>query len=301
MAAPDMALYLRWLIGACRGQGGPLLSDAGARLWTTPTIDAPGWAPGARYANGLAIVQSFGRTLWHHTGGMVTFSSSLHVDPDAQVACFASTNVGSTDYRPRDVTRYACALFGAAAAGTAPPRPPPTEMAIDQGDRYVGVYIAADGSRLEIRPSGGGLLAVTAAGSGPLEPSGDGALLAHHPEFLHYALAFEPKGQRAASVWYGGVEFAADPTKLHGPPPDALARLAGRYDDGSGGSTRIAARFNGLFLEGVTPLSRNPDGSWRPDRGVASAERLWFDAELGGRPARLSYSGADLWRTKERA
>ena len=104
-----MTAYVRWLIGAARGHGGALLDDAHAARFCAPGVDAPGWGmPGARYAHGLAVVQAGGRTYLHHTGGMIAFNSSLHVDGAAGVGAFASTNVGLIVYRPRAVTAYAC-------------------------------------------------------------------------------------------------------------------------------------------------------------------------------------------------
>ncbi len=124
----DMARWIRYLAGAGAGHGAPLLTDEGAKRFTAPGILAPGWAvAGARYGAGLAHVPVEGRTLLHHTGGMVTFSSSIHVDPVANVGCFASTNSGMQEYRPRELTAYASALLRAAVAPVAglSPSPPP--------------------------------------------------------------------------------------------------------------------------------------------------------------------------------
>ncbi|WP_408589862.1 serine hydrolase [Novosphingobium sp.] len=110
----DMAHWLRYLVSAGCGKGAPLLSDDGARNFTNATAAAPNWPVGngtARYGAGLAHVPVEGRTIMHHTGGMVSFSSSMHVDPVAGVGCFASTNCGQQDYRPRDLTAYACAVL----------------------------------------------------------------------------------------------------------------------------------------------------------------------------------------------
>ena len=43
-------------------------------------------------------------------------ASAIHVDPKAEVGCFASTNSGMQEYRPRDLTAYACAVLRAAVA-----------------------------------------------------------------------------------------------------------------------------------------------------------------------------------------
>jgi len=115
--SPDMARWMRWLIGAGRGDGGPLMPDAQAKLFARPQIKAPGWAfKGSSYGSGLAYVPLEGHVVMQHTGGMLAFHSSIHVDPAAGCGAFASVNSGAGEYRPRDVTAYACALIRAAAS-----------------------------------------------------------------------------------------------------------------------------------------------------------------------------------------
>jgi D-alanyl-D-alanine carboxypeptidase len=131
----DMARWMRWLIGAGRGEGGGLMPDAQAKLFARPQIKAPGWSfKGSSYGNGLAYVPLEGHMVMQHTGGMLAFHSSIHVDPAAGCGAFASVNSGAGEYRPRDITAYACAQLRAAAepgldpkpakvAWTAPPKP----------------------------------------------------------------------------------------------------------------------------------------------------------------------------------
>ena len=299
MATPQMANYLRWLIQAGRGHGGPLLSDALVSQWATPSIDAPGWAPGAKYANGLAVVQVDGRTLLHHTGGMTSFSSSVHVDPHAGIACFASTNVGASGYRPRAITGWACGLFRTAAAGETAPTARPTAWTIDKPGDYAGTFQAASGERLEVRPGGEGLQLVCGGAACELEPSGDDAFLAHDPRFARYAFLVERRDGKPVALWWGATEYAADPSKLRGPAPAELAALAGRYDDVFS-TSRVVARPTGLFMDGTTPLTRLPDGNWRPGGDDWTPERYRFDAPLDGRPQRLNASGSDTWRVSDR-
>jgi hypothetical protein len=132
---------MRYLIGAGRGQGGPLLTNANAAAYAKPIIAAPGWAfSGASYGSGIAFVPLEGHMAMQHTGGMTTFHSSFHADWVSGVACFASTNSGAGDYRPRDLTAYGCAMLRAAAepqAGLDPKsaptafKPPPPKPARD--------------------------------------------------------------------------------------------------------------------------------------------------------------------------
>lgn len=177
----DMAAWLRFLMSAGAGKGMGLLSDADARAFTAPGIDAPGWsAPGssvgpAKYGSGLAFVTVEGRTLMHHTGGMLAFSSSMHVDPVAGVACFASTNMGGAGYRPRDLTAFACAVLRSVrepAAGLhpkplptkAPPAPPKPDA--KPADGPVDPALAALAGRYETDDPWVGSLVITARPDG---------------------------------------------------------------------------------------------------------------------------------------
>jgi hypothetical protein len=132
-----------------------------------------------------------------------------------------------------------------------------------------------------------------------LEPSGADAFLAHSPRFARYAFLFERTGSKAVAAWWGPKAFAADPAKPPEPAPAELTALAGRYDDVMS-TSRIVARPTGLFVDGVTPLTRLPDGTWRPGDDDWTPERYRFDAPLNGRPQRLNISGSDIWRATDR-
>ena len=127
--ADDMAKWIGWLIGAGRGLGGPLMPDAQAVIFAKPQIAAPGWAfKNAAYGSGLAYVPLDGRMVMQHTGGMLAFHSSIHVDPKAGVGAFASVNSGAGDYRPRLVTAFACAMLRALAEPEAALNPIPAPV-----------------------------------------------------------------------------------------------------------------------------------------------------------------------------
>ncbi len=114
----DMATFLRFLLDLADGKGGGVLSDDAAKRFLADPADAPGWSPGTKYGNGIAHVEIDGRKYLHHTGGMVSFCSALHVDPEAGVAAFASTNIHyAVGYRPRDITVYGCELLRAIREG----------------------------------------------------------------------------------------------------------------------------------------------------------------------------------------
>jgi CubicO group peptidase (beta-lactamase class C family) len=221
--AADMARWLRYLTAAGQGQGAPLLPDALARAYTAPGIDAPGWASaGARYGAGLAHVSVEGRTLLHHTGGMVSFSSSLHVDPVAGVGCFASTNSGSQDYRPRDLTAYACAVLRSVAQpepglapkppAVAPAAPPPVRAA--QPARAVPPELTALAGRyenddpwfgavtIEARPDG-----LYVEGQAPLELKPEGYWVVRAPASTERLRFTSPMNGRTQVLNLSGTEF----------------------------------------------------------------------------------------------
>lgn len=302
--AADMALYCRYLIAAGQGRGAPLLSDKAASRFTKATIDAPGWAvPGAKYANGLAVVDVVGRPLLHHTGGMLAFNSAIHVDPQGGVGAFASTNVGSAPYRPRDITAYACARLRAVIEGG--PRPTPAAAPPKGPDisAYLGDYEGRQGQRLAVSAVQGALSARVGDKVLALEPNGEDAFIASDPHATPYPLVFRRKDKVVTRVWHAGAEFVrlengrrvAD---FSPPTPPALRALTGHYesDDPWAGSFRVTAQGEALFIEDVTPLVALPGGVFRVGDTDWSPERLRFDALLDGQPQRATLSGVDHLR-----
>jgi CubicO group peptidase (beta-lactamase class C family) len=297
--AGDMALFARWLAEAGQGRGAPLLSDAAAAKFCKPTIPAPGWAvKDARYANGLAVVPVGGRDLLHHTGGMLAFSSAIHVDPMAGVGAFASTNVGLVPYRPRDLTAYACerlrAVVEAGTAPVAPALPPKPPKLAD----YAGRYTAPRGETLEVQASGDELQVVRFGRVIRMTASEADAFIAVDPAQADHVLVFRRKGEAVTRAWWGETEFVKPGEAFSPATPVALQALTGHYenDDPWRGGFRVTAQGRGLFLEGTTPLVARPDGSWRVGAETWSPERLRFDAVIGGRPRRANMSGVDYVR-----
>lgn len=300
--AADMMRYARFLIAAGRGRGGPLLSDTWGLLYTKPVIDAPGWAPGAKYANGLAVVPAGRRPLLHHTGGMLSFNSSIHVDPEGGFGAFASTNVGLIPYRPRDLTLYACLRLRAAAEAAGPPAPPPAPPPRPAVAPYVGRYGARQGMILEVTEAAQGIR-VQVGGELPLElhPAGaPGVFIAADPTRIARPLVFRKSGETVVRAWWSDHEFVRlqdrTPVAPYSPAtPEALLKLAGVYesDDPWRGSFRVSAQGGGLFVDDTEPLTALPDGTFRVGEKEWSPERLQFDAPVGGRPSRAVASGAD--------
>lgn len=297
----DMALFLRYLLELAQGRGGPVLSDASAVSFMADPAAAPGWAETARYGNGLARVTIAERQYLHHTGGMVSFSSSMHVDPEAGVACYASSNVGvSLNYRPRDVSLYACRLFQMARGGGEAPAPAPTQSSVNDPSRFVGIYTAASGEAFEIRADGANQIGMRKDGrDSRMQSLGGPFFVTEEPRFATTGVLFEAEGPDVARAWSDDVEFVRGPVRVYQQPaPVELQRLAGIYDsdDRWSGPIWVIARSGGLWLNNIEQLTPLGDGSWRPGTDEWNPERVRFDGLVDGRPTRLLLSGAPFVR-----
>ncbi|WP_293377131.1 serine hydrolase [Phenylobacterium sp.] len=302
--AQDMARYCRWLIAAGQGRGAPILSDAGAARFIKATIDAPGWAVGgSKYANGLAVVPVGGRMLLHHTGGMLAFNSALHVDPQAGVGAFASTNVGLAPYRPRDITAFACARLreaveGGPKAAAAPAPPKPADVT-----PYLGGYVSRAGAILTVAAAPRGISVGVGEAAHEMEVVDEDAFIALSPEATAHPLVFRRADKAVVRVWWDGTEYVRAAggratTPFSPPTPHDLAALVGTYecDDPWHGSFRVTAQGDRLFVDEVNPLTPLADGTWRQGEKAWSPERIRFDAPLDGRPTRAIASGVDHLR-----
>ena len=144
-----------------------------------------------------------GHPVMQHTGGMTTFHSSFHADAASGVACFASTNSGAGDYRPRDLTAFGCAMMRAAAEPRAGlnPQPAPTAFTAPEAKPKLDVAgadpaLAALAGRYQPMDAAYGSVIVVAAREGlflsdgtPLERAPDG----------HWRLKGKPDLER---IWF---------------------------------------------------------------------------------------------------
>lgn len=296
--AGDMALFARFLIDLAQGKGGPVLRDDIAAQFIAVSASAPGWAEKAAYGNGIARVENGGRQYWHHTGGMVSFSSSIHVDPEAGVACFASANVGGLNYRPRDVTVYGCQLFRAVREGGPAPAPKPTRASVDEPEKFVGTYTAQNGESFEIVAAGADLR-MRHQGRESVVQLGDDGFACAAERFAVSGLVFDIESDRAVRAWADDVEFLRDPSQGYKPQaPAELRALAGRYDfdDRWYGPITFVARAGKLWFGNVAPLKQTEAGHWVLDGDETTTERLSFDAVMNGKAMRFWYSGKPFVR-----
>lgn len=297
VAAPlaDMAKYLNFLIAVGQGKGSPLLTDAQARLWLEiPVVQDPA-NPAETYGLGLMHRTDEGRPLLHHTGGMVCFSSSFHVDPAAGLGAFASCAVGGMNYRPRLITLYALRALRAVAAGAAIPAPPALgALPTDAGD-YVGSY--SDGqTQLDILP---GLIVVLDGARVPLKAEGGGLFVTAHPGLVDWPLVAVRREKAVIAIDHGSRRFVR--SGVNAPLPATtpeISALAGHYqsDDPWIGGVAIVARGDQLFLGGAGAMRRTGKLEWVPAEPANSPERLHFDSLVNGVPQVLIWSGRRLER-----
>ena len=298
--ADAMAIYVRYLIAVGQGRGAPLLSDQAARRFATPVAQAPLFGAGARYANGLAVIDLDGHAALHHTGGMIAFSSSITVDPISAVGCFASVNGHMGDYRPSLVTNYACRLLRAIKEGV--PRPPsrpepPSLDRIGNAGLYGGRYVTQDGERIEVQERDGKLFLSAGGAEGRLQSAGEDAFQTDHPQMGYHLFFFEREGGKVISAWWGAKYFGRGVARQPPATPPNLASLAGFYvSDGAWiGSAAVVVQGDRVVLERYGALE--PEGDfWRVKSEESLCERVRFEDVMGGKPRRLNISGQDLWR-----
>jgi CubicO group peptidase (beta-lactamase class C family) len=289
--AADMALFLRALGQAAAGKGGLGLDPARGRAFASHFV--PSATPGMEYGNGLMRVSDEARPYLHHTGGMVSFSSSFHVDSVDGIGAFASASISyMPEYRPRALTLYAIKALRAAIAGTPIPAPPPFEKPLPNAQDYAGRY--SGGSRsFEVR-AGPQLALVTAGHEAPLVPIDDDVFACGHPDFADWPIRFDRTGTTVAGAGWGPDSFARDGTGTTPAPSDpALARYAGKYVNDSPwlGIARIVERGGQLWGGGFVPMTRIADGVWRFGKEEWSPERVSFANMLDGRPRTMIFSG----------
>jgi len=301
----DMSLYLAFIIGAGQGKGGAVFSDASARQFTTaPPVESHEFGPGAHYASGIGLVPFGGRTLIHHTGGMLTFSSSFHVDAAAGVGAFASTNCRvSPGYRPRLITAWACQVLAAARAGQPFPKPPPIPPMAPPEPKDVtpAPLVSQAGDTIALEVTGGAMRARWNGKPVRVEKAGADAYVLADPKLQILPVTLERKDGKVVAAWWGPVRYAADPAmRTPSPVPAALRPLEGRYDSDDSwgpGLNRVIARGDALTIDGETPLVPLPDGSYRLGAEEWGCERVRFEAPLNGHMQRMLVSGADIERT----
>lgn len=298
--AEQMANYLRFLLTLGTGKGAPVLSDRAAQRFIKPVTDADVFGPKAKYGNGLGTVLIDGKPCFHHTGGMIAFTSSFHADPAAGVACFASVNGNLGDYRPRKTTAFAVQLLRAVRAGGRLPKAPDPlpKLAAKTANDFTGRFASSASGDFEIASRNGELELRGSGVTGRLQASGKDALMTDHPQWATHVLTAVREHGKVTALWWGEQLFGRDVARAEPHAPDRLKALSGNYlnRDPWVGSASVLAQGDKLVMEGVGPLTETTNGYWKSTE-PNNPERYIFDATLNGRATRLNASGADLLRS----
>jgi D-alanyl-D-alanine carboxypeptidase len=295
----DMGLYMKMLLN--RGKG--LVSEESFALFSRPVIPSPSFAPGAGYGYGIAIQPVEGRTVLRHTGGMVSFSSALHVDLDAGVGAFASVNASLAGYRPNAVAGYALAALRAARAGQPVPPAPEFEDPYKMGNAadYAGTYIAPDGRKLVVAAAGDRLELVHKGERLALERLAPDTFWVPDPSFALFPLAFEREGLAVVQVSHGGDWYAGErykgPRRFESPAEGRAFSGHYRNEDPWQGSVRIVLRNGRLWLGG-TPLVPLSPGLFRIGEEEHAPDRARFEEVHNGRALRVYLSGTEFRRVE---
>ena len=294
--ADDMMTFLSALAGATHGQKMALLPGEPARQFVSHTVSSD--APGMAYGNGLMHVGGNGRAYLHHTGGMLSFSSSFHVDVASGVGAFASSTINAfAEYRPRLLTRFAVDAVTNALMSRPLPPPPPLESPLAHAASYIGRYRGSAGT-FEVRE--GGPLTIIAAGTkAVLQPVDDGQFRTSHPLFRDFTLMFERQGNAITGASWGPQSFIRDGSGGVLPRSDpTLAKLAGRYvnDNPWFGPAIVVERAGKLWVGTEVPMTSLADNLWRVGKESWSPERAAFANFIDGRPQTLVFSGEKFLR-----
>jgi len=292
----DMNRLLRSLADAAQGRGGLGLPPEAAREFTTHAVTSDERAMG--YGNGLMHVASGGRAYLHHTGGVVSFSSSFHLDVVSGAGAFASSNISAfVAYRPRTLTQFAVDALTNAAAGRPLPKPAPLQIPLANAASYVGSYSGPRGA-FEVR-SGNPLTIVTNGQSAPLQPWGGEIFRTTHPSFRAFSLMFQRKAAAITGASWGPAAYIRAGTAGRLPASNpALAKLAGRYvnDNPWYGLYEVVERGGRLWVGTEMPVERMGENLWRIGAESWTPERGSFANFVDDRPQTFIFSGEKFHR-----
>ena len=294
--ADDMLAWLRNLANAVQGRGGVGLSPQQAQAYATHAV--PSDERGMSYGNGLMHVGSGRRAYLHHTGGMISFSSSFHVDVASGVGAFASSTISAfAEYRPRLLTQFAVDALTNAAAGHPLPSLPPLDTPLPNAAAYVGTYTGPNGT-FEVR-AGAPLTIVADGKSAALQPWGGEIFRTTHPSFRAFSLMFERRGSAVSAAFWGPRTYLRRGSTAQLPASDAqLAKLAGRYVNDSPwlGMAEIVERGGRLWLGTEVPMEQIGQNLWRVGDESWSPERGSFANYIDGRPQVFIFSAEKFLR-----
>ena len=299
----DMGRYVRMLINRGKSDRGPVLSDHSFESMTTAHIMAEELGPGVSYGYGLMVDRLDGHKIVRHTGGMVSFASSMQIDLDEGVGAFASINA-MQGYRPNPVAQYALRLLR--AVNEAKPLPPPPEVAtvatVANAKDFVGVFTSPGGATLEFSAEGKALF-VTQQGKRYQVDTHAGQLVVRDPALGRWALNFQrAKGPDSPVTdlihgpgWYASAKYAGAREFTY---PAAWDAFIGHYRNDSPwyGSVRIVKAKGRLWIDGVVPLEAIGGSTFWLNEPAHNPGRIEFSQPIAGKCMLAKLSGDDFWR-----
>jgi CubicO group peptidase (beta-lactamase class C family) len=303
--ARDMGAYVRMIANRGKTADGRLVSEKGFELFSNPHMLAEDFGPGVHYGYGIAVDTLDGNKLLRHTGGMVSFMSSMMVDIDEGVGGFASVNA-QQNYRPNPVVRYAIQLMRAQRkVAPLPAMPEPDSAAlVKNSSDYAGSYSGSNRS-LEVVAAGDALFVVHEGGRVPLERLSDADhFIARHPLLDRFALVFVRKDTavpespiveaRWGGDWYRNARYEGPVEFSH---PREWESYVGHYRNENPwfGSLRIVLCKGKLMIDGTMPLEADGD-LFRLRSTPHNTDWIRFGDIVNGKCMRLKLSGSDLWR-----
>ena len=303
--ARDMGAYVRMIANHGAADGGRIVSEDGFKRFSSPQILAEDFGPGAHYGYGIAVDTLDGNRLVRHTGGMVSFMSSLMVDIDEGVGGFASINA-QQGYRPNPVVKYAIQLMRARRKGAPPPASPEPDApaVVTNAAEFAGSYRGDKGS-LEVVADGDRLFVTHDGQRVPLERLAEAdRFIARHPALDRFAFAFGRKDAEVADSdvvevswggdWYRNAKYAGPERFEH---PKAWDAYVGHYRNENPwiGSFRIVVNKGRLMMDGSIPLEADGD-LFRLRDDPYNTEWIRFGEVVNGKCMHLRLSGSDLWR-----
>ena len=300
--ADDMATFAGFLARLGQGDGAPVLSPDSARRFLANEVRV---RTNRTYANGVNKIQKGGRSYLHHTGGMVGFSSSLHVDPAVGVGAFASANIHyARGYRPRQITKFACDALRAAMAGESLPTPPSSRSYVSDGERFSGVWTSIAGARVSISTREGQLFLDEQGARYLMQPVGSRSFATDHPAFAKTGIDFDLEEGRPIRAWAGGVEMHRQGASFEFKQPfDGSEAYIGHYtnDNRWALATRVYARGDRLHIKSANFSRdlRRDKGGWAFVTGRPTAARISFDSLIDGRFHRVIGSGEISYRVAD--
>lgn len=294
--AGDMIAIVRTLADAASGRGALGLPPELARRFVTHAVDTG--TDEMRYGNGLMHVGP-GKRFLHHTGGMVSFTSSFHLDTASGTGAFASSSLGyPTGFRPKALTLFAVEAIDAALSGRPLPPAPGLVFALVDAKSFNGTFRAADGTAIII--AGTSTMTVSAGGQTQLlQPWGTRSFRTLHPALRDFELVGVLENERIVAFNWGPKTFVREGADVKVAPSDPdLARLAGTYTNPSPWTTPviIVERGGKLYLGTDYPLTRTDQGYWRIGPEDWSPERGVFADYIDERPQTFFLSGEKFSR-----